>query len=270
MNNFEERIAELVAVRSVEALDDVEIGTDNGIDMAIPLINDLHAALQAERQGKAKFRNLEELLGTGADSDSAVMRLWDNVRGLLLESPESDLARQAFEAGIEEIAGQITVSLQAEKQGNAVLRKVGKELRDTLSEIGGVVTALRENELPKLEEALQAKDAEIAELTMQRGADEQGLLMWQRKVEQRGVEIAELKHDVAEQLKIIAAQGKEVEDLRGLLGEAVKYVNAKCGCKTMQMMCFAPCEERLLSDKLITALAKAEAIAGGVKDEKTK
>ncbi len=74
----------------------------------------------------------------------------------------------------------------------------------------------------------------------------------------KDAEIAELKHDVAEQMKIIAAQGQEVEELRGLLGEAVKYVNAKCGCKTMQMMCFVPCDERLLSDKITAALAGKE------------
>ncbi len=54
-----------------------------------------------------------------------------------------------------------------------------------------------------LHAALQAKDAEIAELTMQRGADEQSILMWQGKVERRDTEIAEL---------------------RGLLGEAAELL----------------------------------------------
>jgi hypothetical protein len=84
-----------------------------------------------------------------------------------------------------------------------------------------------------LNAALQAKDAEIAEL----------------KLELRKTELdnKDLRH-------MVLNNEDEIAELRGLLGEAVKYVNAKCGCKTMQMMCFAPCQERLLSDRITAAL----------------
>jgi hypothetical protein len=126
---------------------------------------------------------------------------------------------------------EMLAALQAERQGNAVLRKVGKELRDTLSEADGLFVTLRDYELPKLEAALQAKDAEIAELTMQRGADEQVLLMWQRKVERRDAEIT---------------------DLRGLLGEGLDNL------KYLYRMNKKPPSVEPIISRITTALAGKE------------
>jgi len=58
MNNLAGRIAELVALRKVKASDESEKGFDKGIDWTIPLINDLHAALQAKDAEIAELRGL--------------------------------------------------------------------------------------------------------------------------------------------------------------------------------------------------------------------